>query len=80
MTGPLLVGLDVGTTSVKAVVFTESGSAVSQGRTAMRWVGTATGAETDPMDVIVAVVDALGQALAGASDGDVVGLGVASMG
>jgi sugar (pentulose or hexulose) kinase len=46
----------------------------------MRWVGTATGAETDPMDVVEAVVDALGQALAGAPDGDVVGLGVASMG
>jgi sugar (pentulose or hexulose) kinase len=80
VTRRLLAGLDVGTTAIKAVVFTESGDAVSQGRAAMPWASTATGAHVEPMSLAASAVDALEQALAGAPDGDVVGLGVASMG
>jgi sugar (pentulose or hexulose) kinase len=80
LSGRLLVGLDVGTTSSKAVVLTEDGEAVSQGRAGVPWVSGPTGAQVDPRDLVASAMDALGRALAGAPEGEVVGLGVASMG
>ncbi|HVT69446.1 MAG TPA: FGGY family carbohydrate kinase [Trebonia sp.] len=80
MTQPLLVGLDVGTTASKAVVFTPSGQPVADGRAATPWQATASGAELDPRGLLDAALRAVGDALAAAPDGPVVALGVASIG
>ncbi|MFC6021692.1 L-fuculokinase [Plantactinospora solaniradicis] len=80
MGGQLLVGLDVGTTASKAVVFSESGEPVSQASVGTPWTSTATGAELDPDALLAAALDALATALADAPSGRVAGVGVASMG
>ncbi len=80
MGGTLFVGLDVGTQTTKAVVFTEAGDAVAGGRADTPWTVSATGAEMDATALLHAAKSALGQALAGCPPGRVAGLGVASMG
>jgi sugar (pentulose or hexulose) kinase len=80
MTQPLLVGLDVGTTASKAVVFALSGEALAEGRAATPWQATASGAELDPRLLLAAVLRAVGDALDGAPPGPVAALGVASIG
>jgi sugar (pentulose or hexulose) kinase len=80
MTDRLLVGLDVGTSTCKAVAYTEDGVAVSQGTSITPWVTTATGAEMDPRALLDAAIEALARALAGAPDGPVAGVGVAGIG
>ena len=47
MRGTLFVGLDVGTTTSKAVVFTEDGEPVASGRATTPWTVTTSGAELD---------------------------------
>jgi sugar (pentulose or hexulose) kinase len=88
-TAELLVGLDVGTTSSKAVVFGTDGVALALGRAATPWrvvarpAGAADatfGAELQADELWDAAVTALSRALAGVPDGRVVGLGVTSMG
>ncbi len=66
MTQPLLVGLDVGTTASKAVVFTLSGQALAEGRAPTPWQATASGAELDPRPLLDAVLRAGGDARAAA--------------
>ena len=82
----LLVGLDVGTTSSKAVVYGLDGAALALGRAATPWStvrGTgsswATGTELDPHDLLNAARTAISRALAGTPEGHVVGVGVTSM-
>ena len=89
MMGPeLLVGLDVGTTSSKAVVYGLDGAPLALGRAATPWrtvprpagsAKSATGTELDAYAVLTAARAAVSRALAGAPDGHVVGLGVTSM-
>jgi sugar (pentulose or hexulose) kinase len=80
VTQPLLVGLDVGTTASKAVVFDPAGQALAAGRAATPWQATASGAELDPRSLLDAVLRAVGDALAAAPPGPVAALGVASIG
>jgi sugar (pentulose or hexulose) kinase len=76
---PLLVGLDVGTTSSKAVAFTPEGRPVGEGRVAMPWVHNLSGTEADPRAVLSSACDALGRALAEAPDEPVAAIGVTSI-
>jgi sugar (pentulose or hexulose) kinase len=76
----LLVGLDVGTSSSKAVVFDIGGRPVSEGKSATPWTPSSRGLEMDPDALTASAVEALRQALAGAPDGQVLGLGVTGMG
>lgn len=78
--GTLLAGLDVGTTSVKALVISSDGVEVGHGRAPTTWRSTANGVEADPFAIITAARDALGAALASAPDARVAALGIASMG
>ena len=78
---PLVIGLDVGTTSVKAVAFTAAGEPVGEGRVRTPWATTADGVEMAAADLAVAARDALAQAAAGAPPGEpVVAIGITSMG
>jgi sugar (pentulose or hexulose) kinase len=77
----LLVGLDVGTTSVKAVAFTPSGEVVGEGRVVTPWVTADHGVELDAHELLRAAVGALGAALeAGPAKAPVAGVGITSMG
>ena len=75
----LLAGLDVGTTSVKALLVTPDGTEVALGRAPTTWSATAFGAETTAESVIDAARVALADALDRARGDRVVALGVASM-
>jgi sugar (pentulose or hexulose) kinase len=75
----LLVGLDVGTTAVKAAAFDTSGRELAHGRAPTPWRTVPTGAELDPDDLLDAAVAAAREAVAAAGAGQVAGLGVASM-
>lgn len=79
MTGSFLVGLDVGTTSSKAVVFTLDGREVGKGRAPTPWRRVPLGAELDPTELLTAARVAVGQALTAIPDGTVVAVGVTSM-
>ena len=79
MPGTLFVGLDVGTTTSKAVVFTEAGDPVASGRATTPWTVTDSGAELDPTALLDAAKSAVAQALADCPPGPVGGLGVASL-
>jgi sugar (pentulose or hexulose) kinase len=68
----LLLGLDVGTTAVKAAVVDAAGVEVAHGRVATPWRGT----ELDPDELLAAAFEAAAMAL---GDRRVVGVGVASM-
>jgi sugar (pentulose or hexulose) kinase len=76
---PLLLGLDAGTTAVKAALIGASGAEVAHGRAPTPWRAVPTGAEIDPQDLLAAAHEAATTALAGAPDGTVAGIGVASM-
>jgi sugar (pentulose or hexulose) kinase len=75
----MLVGLDVGTTAVKAATFDEAGRELSQGRAPTPWRTVPTGAELDPGDLLAAAVAAAREAVAAAGGGPVAGVGIASM-
>jgi len=89
-----LVGLDVGTTSSKAVVFGTDGVPLSLGRATTPWRSVEVvdggsdptsrdalpGTELLAAELLDAVLTALSRALAGAPEGRVVALGVTSMG
>lgn len=79
MTGVLL-GLDVGTTSVKAVAVDESGRQRGAGRRPTPWTVVPTGAELDALELLAAVRGAVDDAVAEAGTTHVAAVGVASMG
>jgi sugar (pentulose or hexulose) kinase len=77
----LLVGLDVGTSSAKAVVFTDQGEVVGEGRARTPWITTSYGVELAAEELLDAATEALGLALEatpGASS--VTAVGITSMG
>lgn len=77
----LLVGLDVGTTASKAVVFGVNGRPVAQGKAPTPWTCTnRQGAEIRADDLLAAACAALAQSLDDAPQGPVLALGVTSMG
>jgi len=75
----LLGGLDVGTTSVKAVLMTPDGVEVAHGRAPTVWNKTLGGVEADPHAIAAAGAQALADALASVPTATVTALGVASM-
>ena len=75
----LLVGLDVGTTAVKAAAFDTAGRELARGRAPTPWRTVPTGAELDPDDLLDAAFAAAREAVVGAGAGQVAGIGVASM-
>ena len=79
MNGALFVGLDVGTTTSKAVVFTQDGGPVASGRAATPWTVTASGAELDATALLGAAKSAIAEALADCPAGPIAGVGVASL-
>jgi sugar (pentulose or hexulose) kinase len=76
---PLLVGIDVGTTRVKAGIVGLNGTELAQASVPTVWELTATGAQARAQDFLQAVRTALGAALAQAPPGPILGVGVASM-
>jgi sugar (pentulose or hexulose) kinase len=78
--GPLLVGLDVGTTSSKAVVFDADGRPLAVGKSKTPWIATSHGAEMDANTLVRAAVDALNASLPAAASGPVAGIGITGMG
>ena len=59
----LLVGLDLGTSSAKAVVFTDQGEVVGEGRARTPWITTSYGVELAAEELLNAAIEALGLAL-----------------
>jgi sugar (pentulose or hexulose) kinase len=74
-----LVGLDVGTTSCKAVVMAPDGREVASGRAPTPWTTDAHGTRTEAEDLVAAARSALSNAVAAAPRGQIAGVGVASM-
>jgi len=76
----IALGLDVGTTSVKAALFDEAGDEHGHGRAPTPWRSVPTGAELDPDALLAAAREAAAAAVAALAPGEtVVGVGVASM-
>jgi sugar (pentulose or hexulose) kinase len=75
----LLVGLDVGTTSSKAVVFDVDGTARSEGSASTPWQTSPHGVELDASALAESAAQALREALSRAPEGQVLALGVTSM-
>lgn len=78
MPGPLLLGIDVGTTSCKAAVVDAGGRELSCGRAATPWQAVPTGAELDP-DALMAAVEGAAAAALAAGEGPVLAVGVTGM-
>lgn len=77
----LLVGLDVGTSSAKAVVFTDQGEVVGEGRARTPWISTSYGVELAAEELLNAAVEALRSALVGAPGAtNIAAVGITSMG
>ena len=79
-----LVGLDVGTTSAKAVVMAPDGREVASGRAPTQWTTTADGTQAGAEELVAAARSALASAVAAAvrttgQPGRIAGVGVASM-
>jgi sugar (pentulose or hexulose) kinase len=74
-----LIGLDVGTTSSKAVVIDRDGVEVAHGRAATPWNVSPTGVQAEAQAVLDSAKQAISQALREAPRGEVIGVGVASM-
>ena len=75
---PLLLGLDLGTTSCKAAVVTHGGREVAHGRARVPWERVRTGAEIAPERLVDAALAAARAALAEAPEGPIGAVGVAS--
>ena len=77
----ILLGLDVGTTSAKAVVFTDQGEVVGEGRARTPWITTSFGVELDAEELLHAAIAALGSAVdAAPGTTNVTAVGITSMG
>jgi len=79
MRGTLFIGLDVGTTTSKAVVFTEDAEPAASGRANTPWTITTSGAELDATALLAAAKSAVAEALSECPPGPIGGLGVASL-
>jgi sugar (pentulose or hexulose) kinase len=79
MCSTLFIGLDVGTKTSKAVVFTEAGEEITTGRADTPWTFTASGAELDATALLAAAKAALAEALAACPPATIAGLGVTSL-
>jgi sugar (pentulose or hexulose) kinase len=79
MRSTLFIGLDVGTKTSKAVVFTEAGEEITTGRADTPWTFTASGAELDATALLAAAKAALAEALAACPPATIAGLGVTSL-
>jgi len=79
VTDPLLLGLDVGTSAVKAAVIDARGREVAHGRATTPWDPVPTGAEIDPAALLDAALHAAAEALGDAPEGELAGVGVAGM-
>jgi sugar (pentulose or hexulose) kinase len=75
----LLAGLDVGTTSVKALLLSTEGEEVAIGRAPTRWARAEHGVETSAESIVDAAQNALRDALTEVPGDRVIALGVASM-
>ncbi len=76
---PLLVGVDVGTTRVKAGLIGLDGRELTRAAVPTVWQRTPTGAEARPDDFVKAVHDVLAAMLATAPLGEVLAVGITSM-
>lgn len=76
---PLLVGVDVGTTRVKAGLIGLDGRELGHAAVPTVWQRRPTGAEARPEDFVAAVDDVLAALLAPAPPGEILGVGVTSM-
>jgi sugar (pentulose or hexulose) kinase len=76
----LLVGLDIGTTAIKAVVFDEHGAGLAEGRADTPWSISPVGVQLEAAELLEAAASALTCALATAPDGVVASIGITSMG
>ena len=79
MATTLLVGLDVGTTTTKAVAFTDTGEPVATGSASTPWAVTSTGAETTAQDLLDSATAALAALLSDCPPGHIAGLGVTGL-
>jgi sugar (pentulose or hexulose) kinase len=75
----LLLGLDVGTSAIKAAVISADGEEVAHARAPTPWRQVPTGAELAPEELLDRAVEAAATALANAPARRVAGIGVASM-
>jgi sugar (pentulose or hexulose) kinase len=75
----LLVGLDVGTSAVKASVLDGDGREVAVGHAPMPWDAVPTGAEIGPTALLDAALAAAAEALDASPRGRAAGIGVAGM-
>jgi sugar (pentulose or hexulose) kinase len=75
----LLLGVDVGTSFVKAAVLTVDGVERAHGRVPTPWRVVSSGAEIDPDELVATVLAAARDALERAPQGRVVGVGVTGM-
>jgi sugar (pentulose or hexulose) kinase len=66
VSGELVLGIDAGTTAVKAAAFDADGNQVAQGRAPTPWRSVPTGAEVDPDELLIAAVAAAREAAAAA--------------
>lgn len=76
---PLLIGVDVGTTRIKAGLVDVSGNELGLASAPTRWQRKATGGEARPADFLQSVRQVLAELLATAPGGEIAGLGVTSM-
>src|SRR6266511_113898 len=76
---PLLVGIDLGTTTCKAVVVSAGGAELAHNTVPTPWRAVPSGAETDPRVLVDAALGAAERALARTPDGPVLAVGVTSM-
>jgi sugar (pentulose or hexulose) kinase len=77
----ILLGLDVGTSSAKAVVFTDQGEVVGEGRASTPWITTSYGVELAAEELLKAAIEALRSALdATPGTTSVTAVGITSMG
>jgi sugar (pentulose or hexulose) kinase len=79
VSGDLVLGIDAGTTAVKAAAFDADGSQVAQGRAPTPWRAVPTGAEVDPGQLLAAAVAAAREAVAAAGGRRIAAVGVASI-
>jgi len=76
---PLLIGIDVGTTWIKAGLVDVAGRELGQASAPTRWRRVATGGEARPADFLQSVRHVLAELLTTVPGGEIAGVGVTSM-